>query len=138
MVKPAADTKIVVNVKGVNGAAWEHAKAAAARSGETLGQWISRAADQLATREAGDRIIPPARGANPAPAAPPPGPALGDVAALLQAMGMANVPVQKRVGRQVNALLHGELARLAPPAKPHLVEGPPAPKGPTLELEAPQ
>lgn len=138
------DDKTTINVKAVNLKSWEAAKRAASRSGETLGQWVSRACDQLAEREAGERIYPPLipQGGPPFlsaisdnPAANPNYPTgappldLAAVADLILALRSADIPVQRRVGREAQALLHAELcraqgkrvgkARRAIPAIPH-------------------
>ena len=113
------DQKTVINVKAVSIAAWEKGKAAAAKADETMGTWLSRAIIQLADREAGERYIPPAKPVKPATA---PGVDLHDVAAVLVAMGQANIQVQKRVASRVNGLLFAVLPpsrQLAPPRPQH-------------------
>lgn len=107
----------VRNLKNMDDDSWEVAKAAAARSGETIGEWLSRAAHQLAQLERGDRVILPGQPAHPGrtePALPAPAPSFApvdwhDLGAVLGAMAAAGVPVQRRVGRQVNALLAHQL-----------------------------
>lgn len=112
------DTRTIINVKGISISAWEDAKKAANKRGETMGEWLSRACTHLANLEREDRIIPPAQTANPP--APPVVQApiipvdLREVAALMAAMASANVPVQKRVGAKVNALLYTQLKAAAP------------------------
>ena len=107
------DPRTVINVKAVSIAAWEKGKAAAAKADETMGTWLSRALNQLADREAGERYIPPAKPVKPDAV---PGVDLHDVAAVLVAMGQANIQVQKRVAARVNGLLFAVLppARLIP------------------------
>jgi hypothetical protein len=81
------DGKTTINVKGVSAKAWERAKAAAAKQDETLGVWLSRAANQLADREAGPREFPPQPPANLAPEmVKPSGLTAPELAALLQGM----------------------------------------------------
>jgi hypothetical protein len=106
--------KTIVNVKGISVPSWDRGKAAANRAGETMGSWLSRAIDQLADREAGQRYIPPDVPANPS--APRPEIDLREVAAVLHAMGQAGVPVQKRVVSVVNAILYTRM-REAHPAR---------------------
>jgi hypothetical protein len=55
------ETTTTVNIKAIKVAAWERAKTAAGRNDETLGNWVSRACEQLAAAEAGGpRLYPPA------------------------------------------------------------------------------
>lgn len=111
------DDKTTINVKSISVKSWEAAKRAAARSGETLGQWLSRACDQLAEREMGERIYPPViPEGNPPflldmPGNPPANPTvdLKAVADLILSLSSAGVPVQKRIGREAQALLHAQL-----------------------------
>jgi hypothetical protein len=108
------DEKTIINVKAVSVGSWERAKKAAVKNGETLGSWVSRACDQLANLEAGERYIPPANRSFAAPANPANLPALppvdfSEVAAILVAMKEAGLPVQKRIGQHVNALLNNRL-----------------------------
>jgi hypothetical protein len=105
------DEKTIINVKAVSVSSWERAKKAANRNGETLGSWLSRACDQLANLDAGDRLIlPSANPVNPSRnlAALPPVD-FHEVAAIIMAMKEAGLPVQKRIGQHVNALLHTKL-----------------------------
>jgi hypothetical protein len=53
------ETHTTINVKRVSVAAWEAAKAAAIRQGETMGAWLSRALATQAGMEAGPRELPP-------------------------------------------------------------------------------
>lgn len=106
MDNPPSDERTIINVKGISVNSYDRAKNAANKAGETVGSWLSRAMDQLANLEAGERYIPAAPQANP-PATPVVD--LREVAAVLMAMKEAGLPVQKRVGRQVNALLYGRL-----------------------------
>lgn len=57
MVKPAAD-RTIVTIKGIDPDAWETAKRAAIRRGETQGEWLSRACLYLANLEANDSVLP--------------------------------------------------------------------------------
>jgi hypothetical protein len=107
--------KTIVNVKGISVPSWDRGKAAANRAGETMGSWLSRAIDQLADREAGQRYIPPDAPANP-PTVQRSEIDLREVAAVLVAMGQAGVPVQTRVGSLVNAILYTRM-REAHPAR---------------------
>lgn len=83
------DETTTINVKSVSSRAWERAKASAIKQGETMGTWLGRAIDQLATAEAGPREFPPANPAvnlsaksgNPGPANPL---AAEDIAAVMQ------------------------------------------------------
>jgi hypothetical protein len=114
MGNPADDEKTTINVKGVSASSWEQARKAAHRAGDSMGTWLSRACDQLAKLEAGDRLILPGNpgkeGANfgqPSPALPEVD--LHAVAAVLMALKQVDLPVQKRVGAQVNAVLYAKL-----------------------------
>src|ERR1700754_1971710 len=84
MANPGEETTII-NVKSVSAAAWEKAKKAANKQGETMGAWLTRAVTQLADREAEQpREFPPVK-----PAANPPRPgtmAASEVAHMMQAM----------------------------------------------------
>jgi len=106
----------IINVKGMPADAWEQAKRAANRRGQTMGEWLGNACQQQANREAGDGVIVPGHGANQPPAPPLIPVDLREVAALIAAMAGANIPVQKRVGAVVNRLLYAQL-RAAEPAR---------------------
>jgi hypothetical protein len=115
------DERTIINVKGINVRSYEGAKKAANKAGETMGSWLSRAMDQLANLEAGERYIPPdnpanrppglaiANPANPAylPARPPVD--FREVAAVIMALKEPGLPVQKRIGHHVNTLLNNRL-----------------------------
>lgn len=58
------DEKTVINVKGVSVQAWEKAKRAAAKQGQPMGLWLSRAAEHLANLEDGPREFLPSQPAN--------------------------------------------------------------------------
>jgi hypothetical protein len=65
MANPGEETTII-NVKSVSAAAWEKAKKAATKQGETLGEWLSRAITQVADREAEQpRELPPVKPSRP-------------------------------------------------------------------------
>lgn len=134
MGNPSPD-RTIINVKGMDAAAWEEAKRAANRRGETMGEWLSRACLAQARTEQRDGIIEPAAAANPPAAPPAPAIDLGNVARVIEAMRAANIPIQRRVGAQVNALLYRTL-RGGQPALPAPVnqEGPAtAIGGPTID-----
>jgi hypothetical protein len=112
------EERTIINVKAVNVRSYEGAKKAANKAGETMGSWLSRAMDQLANLESGERYILPdnlanrSHGlavANPAnlPALPPVD--FREVAAIIMAMKEAGLPVQKRIGHHVNVLLNNRL-----------------------------
>jgi hypothetical protein len=115
------DERTIINVKGINIRSYEGAKKAANKAGETMGSWLSRAMDQLANLEAGERYIPPDNPANRPfglaianPANPDYLPALHpvdfrEVATILMALKEAGLPVQKRIGHHVNTLLNNRL-----------------------------
>ena len=129
------DEKTTVNVKGVSAKAWERAKKAATRQDETMGSWLSRAANQLADREAAPRELPPAPVANPDPqnskAVPVAGivdalSALGGLMAGQAAMvGATGIKPPKTETRRLNRLAD-TMARAAlgepprPPSRPRL------------------
>jgi hypothetical protein len=109
-------TTTIINVKGMPVDAWEQAKRAANRRGQTMGEWLGNACTQQANREAGDGVIVPGQGEF-SPSSPRVLPVdLREVAALIAAMSQANIPVQKRVGAVVNRLLYAQL-RAAEPAR---------------------
>lgn len=125
MDNPTDDTA-TVNVKNVRKDAWERGKAAALRSGEQMGPWLSRAIDQLANLEAGERYILPSERANPTPIPPANLPALPgeaglprvdfhQVAAVITALNSAGLPIQKRVATRVNTILYESLGGAALP-----------------------
>ena len=81
--------KTTINVKSVQASSWVRAKDAAAKADESMGAWLSRAADQLANLEAGDRLI--LKG-NPQPVSGNPGNPVGPdetLAGLLHGYGEA-------------------------------------------------
>lgn len=119
MADEPSDT-ITITVKSVPQATWERAKRAAMRQGETMGEWIARACEQLATRESeGPREIVPVRSGHPDQIAPPETPAPVDPMALVEIMKAAEaisqssgVPVPTRLTRSIYALL-GQAVRSA-------------------------
>jgi hypothetical protein len=53
---------ITVNIKAIRAASWANAKLRADAADESMGEWVSRAIDQLAAAEAaGPRLIPPVK-----------------------------------------------------------------------------
>jgi hypothetical protein len=84
----------IVTIKGMPVDAWETAKSAALRSGETLGEWTARAIRQLADRERGERVFPPGQASQTEDLAdssnsvspPPSGPTAAELAELMQAV----------------------------------------------------
>jgi hypothetical protein len=126
------DAEKIVNIKGISAKEWEKARGIATRNGEGMGQYVSRALAQLADREAGERFFPPDRfSASIPPDSPPsipplhPKPSIDmrDVAAILIAMKEAGLPVQKRVGREINAALHAMLREGREEDQPRLIQG---------------
>jgi hypothetical protein len=107
------DEKTTINVKGVNAGSWEQAKRAAHRAGDSMGAWLSRACDQLAKSESGDRLILPSNPGkevgNPRQFVSMPEVDLHAVAAVVMALKEAGLPVQKRVGAQINNVLYAKL-----------------------------
>ena len=86
------DGKTTINVKAVSARAWERAKGAAVKQGETMGAWLSRAINQLADGEAGPREFPPARVPPVEPVRPGPGLAAhGPASALVSPGELADV-----------------------------------------------
>jgi len=61
------DERTTINVKGMSVSSWERAKNAAKRQDESMGAWLSRAAEHLANLEDGPRELPPMAPGNPAP-----------------------------------------------------------------------
>jgi hypothetical protein len=124
---PAYETT-TVNVKSMPVDAWNMAKAASSKTGETLGEWLARAIRQLAEREAGVREISPTKIlAKPqANLAIPPSLSPGEVESLAQAMRLATegagVPLPKASARHVVALAtqHLRAARGLPEPKPRV------------------
>jgi hypothetical protein len=109
------DQKIIVNIKGVSARAWELAKNGAKKNDESLGSWISRAAESFAHRGDGEVFQPePKISGKVAPANPAPID-LNAVIGLMLAMKENGLPVQKRVGTKVNALLYAALKDAAEP-----------------------
>ena len=105
----------IINVKAVPAEAWEAAKRAANRRGQTMGEWLGNACTQQANREAGDGIIQPTEPYRTVHNPPALAVDLREVAAVISAMAAANLPVQKRVAREVNALLYRQLISALPP-----------------------
>lgn len=58
MVNPDPE-RTTINVKGVPAPAWETARRAAAKRGDTMGTWLGRAIEMQANLEAGPREMPP-------------------------------------------------------------------------------
>lgn len=91
MPKQDVADRVTINVKAMSAHAWDRARAAATRQGETMGEWLSRAVTQLADREASAaRELPPL--AKPGPDLgrinPMPSPlAAADLADLMRSMG---------------------------------------------------
>jgi hypothetical protein len=89
-----AQRTTIVTIKGMPVDAWETAKSAALRTGETLGEWSARAIRQLAERERGERVFPPGQSGQTVdladsvnPVSPPPsGPSAAELAGLMQAV----------------------------------------------------
>lgn len=112
-----------VTIKAMPTASWERAKVAAKRQGENQGSWVARACDQLAEREAGERLILPGERRS-APVEPSlPGPVIPPetLLALMQAAhATASAGVPKDVQRHAFALLRTQLraARGLPPLAP--------------------
>jgi hypothetical protein len=116
------DEKTTINVKGVSAKAWERAKNAAKKQDETMGDWLSRAANHLADREAGPREFPPALQANlPPEMVKPPSLTAPELAGLMQGMAAlataTNIPPAKTDVRRAYALVdeHVREARGMPP-----------------------
>lgn len=109
MGKPPLD-RTTVTVKGLSTEAWEQAKKAAIKRGETQGEWLSRACLHLANLESGDVVLPAGK-PKPGPVIPAvPAVDLPAVAAVLHAMGAAGVKPQRQVAGRVNRLLNHHLA----------------------------
>jgi hypothetical protein len=122
MANPDDEPRQIVNIKGIRTTSWERARAASARSGETLGAWVSRALDQLADRESGERFLPaatpPANPANPAAAAD-----LAAIGAALMGLAQAGGTAQARVVREVNRAIFAQAGGQLAPRKPRLIAG---------------
>lgn len=103
------DEKIIVNVKGVSAKAWERAKIGSHKAGETLGQWLSRACEQLANLESGQRMFPTSKTGTLPANTPRPEVDFREVAAVLMAMKENGLVAQKRLGRELNALIYAKL-----------------------------
>jgi hypothetical protein len=126
MDKPPTD-RTTVTVKGLSIEAWEQAKKAAIKRGETQGEWLGRACLHLANLESGDAVLAPGKPDHPPASA-------GDLqafAAVLQGMGTAGVKPTKRVASKVNRLLDLQLASALPPPPPRRSPAPPALPAPT-------
>lgn len=137
-----ADEKTTINVKGVSAKAWERARNAAAKQDETMGEWISRAANQLADMEAGPREFPPQSPANLAPEmVKPTGLTPEQLASLMQGMAAlataTGTPPAKADVRRAFALVddHVREARGMPPRPIRLRAGPGKANGQALALE---
>lgn len=107
------DEATVVNIKNVRVNAYRRAKTCANRTNESMGEWCSRAFDQLANLEEGGRhILPPARGADlsratqPANLVIPTAEYIQSLASLVHAMAAAKLDMQKRNVAKLNAVLY--------------------------------
>tara|TARA_R110000751_G_scaffold307640_1_gene430317 strand:- start:13026 stop:13505 length:480 start_codon:yes stop_codon:yes gene_type:complete len=143
--------KTTITVKGFDAEVWDQARAAAKRSGESMGAWLSRAARQLAVMDAGAREILPDERPRVSPGLPPVSrefiPAVfpaADLTLLRETMLAAHavsvaaaVPVPKAAARHAFALLTGQLRAARgmrplaprPPGKPRLAIGQTLPQG---------
>ena len=109
MVNPE-DSRTTINVKSVRASAWERARKAAIQSGEAMGSWLSDTVDYRLDREGKTEIIAPGLpGANLPADAGNPAISLPDLASVLTTMRALEVPIQKRVGRELNAMLYDYL-----------------------------
>jgi hypothetical protein len=136
------DEKTTINVKGVSTKAWDRAKNAAAKQDETMGVWLSRAANQLADMEAGPREFPPALSANLRPEmVKPPGLTAPELAGLMQSMAAlataTGTPPAKADIRRAYALVddHVREARGMPPRPIRMPTRPGKANGQSLALE---
>lgn len=105
------DEKTIINVKGVSLKAWERAKTAAGRNDETLGSWVSRAANLLADMEAGGREYVPGRPAEPATHDQITA-RIGAVGALLQGYAAMATATGRPAGRATVSKIMGSLRQL--------------------------
>lgn len=114
-----------ITVKAVPVSAWTRAKEAAARNDETMGEWLARAINQLADREAGGRLFAPGQTAPDAPPPPTPAEIEGMMRAAAEVSKAAAVPVPKTAARHFFALLTavGRQARGLPAVKPRSLTG---------------
>jgi hypothetical protein len=123
------DEKTTINVKGVSEKAWERAKNAARKQDETMGDWLSRAANHLADKEAGPREFPPVQQVNLRPEMVKPtglsAPELTDLMQGLAALATATgTPPAKANLRRIYALVDEhvlEACGMATPADPPLL-----------------
>jgi hypothetical protein len=117
MDKPPIE-RTTITVKGVAVDAWETARKAANKRGETQGEWLSRACLHLANLESGDAVLRPGKPDTPPP---PPIATAADVqatAALLHAMGVAGAALDEAAVKRANQLLKRQMRvnlGLAPP-----------------------
>lgn len=85
-----SDDRVTINVKSVSAKSWERAKVAANKQGQTMGEWLSRAINQLANNEAGPRELPALPAANFRPETGNPGPSAamsaGDLADMMRGL----------------------------------------------------
>lgn len=133
--KPPAEGKtmdkptVPVTVKAMPVAEWKRAKDAAEKQDQSMAEWLARAINQLADREAGEREVFP----NQAPVSPPslPTPTIpaGEVTEMMRAAHAvsqaAGVPVPKTVARHLFAVLSAQAraARGLPASKPRSPRG---------------
>lgn len=120
MDKPDRPTT-VINIQGIDVDAWQLAKVAAKRRGETMGEWLSRACAQQANREANDGIIMPGQEAKPLSTVSEK-PRTYDaevqsISVLLTAMGAAGAKPSRDAVGKANRLINLIGANLPPVAK---------------------
>jgi hypothetical protein len=126
----ADDDKAPMTVKGMPVRARQRALKAANKQGQSMAEWLTRAIDQLADREEGERETFPDERANLPAIVGPVSPAVippGFLSDLTEAMGAAKgiadaagVPVPKATARHAFAILtdHLRLVRGLAPVKP--------------------
>jgi hypothetical protein len=112
--------KATVTIKAIEVEAWEMAKRAATKRGETQGEWVSHACRYVANLQSGDEVRPPGKPDNPAPVVTPYAAEAHAFAALLTACGAAGVTPSRDAMAKVNRLFVVLGARLPPTRKPRL------------------
>jgi hypothetical protein len=117
MDKPEAE-KATVTIKAIETEAWEMAKRAATKRGETQGEWVSRACRAQANLEAGDGVMQPGKPDNPAPVANPYAAEVQAIAVLLTAMGAAGARPNRLAVGKANRLVNLIGAALPSTRKP--------------------
>ena len=107
-----------VNIKSMPVDVWARMTQAKEKQGETTAEWLTRAINQLADREAGERYIPPGEAVGPGPITPSVREIRETIEHLARVLaGLSGVPNCGRVAQRLRRVMeqHIELLAVSPP-----------------------